>query len=408
MRRKRGLLLTLLFIIVNFILIYIDNDQQVDRISYVNEWNRTQTMDIRENLIQDGILIPTEEEHIYFNQQQGNFQSFMVEKGDAVDVGDPLYTYAVTDYNQTYRTLTHDIERLQDEIDALETIINEIENYEIPEQEDSIQVSLNDGEDELNIPVEGQLETEYQIQQFLFEKEAERTQKEAQLSSLENQLSDLEQTGDTITVESPIAGIVNHRSESLNDPLMTISSQELQAYGELTEQQRQIVKESMTVRIETNTELDTLPGTIANIGDVPEAGDLKRESSYPITVTFNEAYKNELLKPGYHVGLDITLKESLDAVAANQNQITDHNIWKMTDEGKLELTDVTTGLEEDQWVEITEGAEAGDSIAYGPANRLRHETPFITPLDAEMLAWYMIQPENIEWKEYLLMGLLVR
>ncbi|WP_277674621.1 efflux RND transporter periplasmic adaptor subunit [Piscibacillus halophilus] len=410
MRHKRTLFLTLLFIAVNFVLIYIDDEQKVDRISYVDEWDQTQTMDMRENLVQNGVLKPIEEEHIYFNQQQGNFQSFMVEKGETVDVGDPLYTYSVTDYNQTYRALTNDIQRLQDEVSSLEMIITEIETYNIPIQDDSIQISINNGEEEheLEIPVEGQLETEFQKQQFLLEKSADLAEKEAQLSSLENQLSDLEQTGDTITVESPMAGIINQLSVSLDDPLMTISSQELQVYGELTEEQRSMVEESMEVGIITETELDTLPGAISDISDVPEEGDLNEDSSYPITVTFDEEYEDELLKPGFHVGLDITLNESLAAVVINQDHIFDQEIWKMTDDGTLERTNITPGIEKDQLVEIIEGAEANEPVAYDPVERLRDETTFITALDLEALTWFMIKPENIEWKKYLVMGLSSR
>ncbi|WP_054751911.1 hypothetical protein [Piscibacillus salipiscarius] len=129
MKKRRNLIFLTLFILVNFLLIYLDDDWTVDRITYVDEWANTRVMDVRENLVQDGILTHTDQNRIYFDKQQGNFQSFMVEKGDAVTAGDPLYTYSVTDYNQTYRTLTNEIDRLEDEVDAIEAIISEIERY---------------------------------------------------------------------------------------------------------------------------------------------------------------------------------------------------------------------------------------------------------------------------------------
>ncbi|MGP4073284.1 efflux RND transporter periplasmic adaptor subunit [Piscibacillus sp. B03] len=408
MKKKRILIILLLFLAMNFILVYLDDGEKVDRITYVDEWTETRVMDLRENLVQNGVLTHVEENRIYFDKQQGNFQSFMVEKGDAVEVGDPLYTYAVTDYNQTFRTLTNEIDRLEDEINALESIITEIDSYGFPLQDDTIEISLNDGEDELSIPVEGQLETEYQKQQFVLQKTSELAEKEAQLSSLENQMSDLESTGDTITVESPSAGIISQLSVSLDDPLMTISSEELHAYGELTEEQRQLVEEEMVTEVMTDTELGDLPGAVTYVSDVPEENQLEDSSHYPINVTFDGEFQEGILKPGYHVGLDITLKESLDAIALEQDKIFDGTIWKMTEDGTLINAVVTTGIQEHQWVEIVEGAQAGDAVAYDPEERFRDDTTFITALDLPALTWYFMHPENIDWKRYMLLGIGVR
>ncbi|MFD2639118.1 efflux RND transporter periplasmic adaptor subunit [Piscibacillus salipiscarius] len=408
MKKRRNLIFLTLFILVNFLLIYLDDDWTVDRITYVDEWANTRVMDVRENLVQDGILTHTDQNRIYFDKQQGNFQSFMVEKGDAVTAGDPLYTYSVTDYNQTYRTLTNEIDRLEDEVDAIEAIISEIERYSFPLQDDSIEISINDGEHELNIPAQGQLETEFQLQQFVLQKESELAEKEAQIDSLENQLDDLESTGDTITVESPADGIVSQLSASLDDPLMTISSRELHAYGELTEEQRQFVEEEMSADVMTETPLGDIPGTVTDISDVPEDGKLEDKSVYPLEITFNEEIEGDMLKPGYHVGLDITLKESLEAVVLKDDHIFDNIIWKMTAEGTLKKSVVTTGIEQHGWIEVVEGATTEDRVAYDPEKRFRDETTFITALDLPALTWYVMNPKEVEWERYLLMGLGVR
>ncbi|WP_054751913.1 efflux RND transporter periplasmic adaptor subunit [Piscibacillus salipiscarius] len=242
----------------------------------------------------------------------------------------------------------------------------------------------------------------------MLQKESELAEKEAQIDSLENQLDDLESTGDTITVESPADGIVSQLSASLDDPLMTISSRELHAYGELTEEQRQFVEEEMSADVMTETPLGDIPGTVTDISDVPEDGKLEDKSVYPLEITFNEEIEGDMLKPGYHVGLDITLKESLEAVVLKDDHIFDNIIWKMTAEGTLKKSVVTTGIEQHGWIEVVEGATTEDRVAYDPEKRFRDETTFITALDLPALTWYVMNPKEVEWERYLLMGLGVR
>ncbi|TFB14202.1 HlyD family efflux transporter periplasmic adaptor subunit [Filobacillus milosensis] len=408
--RKLIIASTLLFILTNCILIVIADYDQVDRITYVDELDYAKVMDVRENLMQDGILTHAASEPIYFDSDLGSFEGFLVEKGASVEVGDPLYVYSVANYDQTFRKLTSEIDRLNDEINALDMIIMEMESYRIPNNGDSTQVTFSDEENEyeFDIPNEGQIETEFEKEQFILQKESELASKEAELSSLQNQLAELESTGESITVESPVAGVISQLSTSLEDPLLTVSSLELQAYGELPEEQHPLVKEGMKTQVITETEAGTLEGTVSDVSTVPENGSLETNSNYPVNVAFNENADTSLLSPGYHVALDITLKESLDATVLKEHQIFNQNVWKLTDIGTIEFTPIETGIHGEPWVEIIDGLEAGDYVAYDPVERFRNQTTFITSLEPEKLAWYVIQPENITWRKYLSMGLMVR
>src|SRR5699024_5167889 len=69
-------------------------------------------------------------------------------------------------------------------------------------------------------------------EQYITEKEKELAQKEAELNSVESQLSELTSTGETVTVESPFEGIVTDVSETLEDPLLTIQSDDLIIKGD--------------------------------------------------------------------------------------------------------------------------------------------------------------------------------
>lgn len=433
MRRRLIQAAIILFIGINFLLVYVDDDGKVERKSYVKNWSQVFETDMAERLHKPGVLASVSEDHVYFDGDLGSFQEFLVEEGTEVNAGDALYTYQVHDYFDAEADLMHEVEVLNGEIAAIEAAISEMELYQIPDQgggastqqlppipfnfEEEIteEDELTETPEEDNMTEtmerpESPVEAELMKEQYIIEKEKELAQKTAELTSVENQLTELTSSGDTITVESPFEGEIKAVQETLEDPLITIESTTLHAEGELTEQERTQIEEGQAVEVSLTEEGALIEGEIAEVSDSSKAADIEEESVYPFHVSLSETDEEgelEELLPGYHANLSITLEESLGAAVLFEDLVFTDSVWKMNAEGKLVEQGIETGILMNNMLEITEGAEIGEFVAEEPAGQFRNGAVFITPLKAQKVPW--IDVFNYEnWSRALVSGFLSR
>src|SRR5699024_11157803 len=122
-----------------------------------------------------------------------------------------------------------------------------------------------------------------------------------------------------------------------------------------------------------------------------------------------ESSATEGLLPGYHADLSIITNESPKATAVREGQLFNGHLWKLTREGLLAKQPVETGLQMDNIVEITEGANPGEWIAGSDQDQFRDGAVFMTPLELDDIEWK--DPgkyDNVNWKRYFLIGLLSR
>ncbi|MFC4402942.1 efflux RND transporter periplasmic adaptor subunit [Gracilibacillus xinjiangensis] len=422
---KKKVIITgiLLFILINITLLVLDEDGKIDRVSHVKEWTQTTTMDMREQLEKDGI-VSAEENKLYFDKSIGSFQEFVIEQGDRINEGDPLYTYTVNDYNTTWDMINNNIVKINEEIMALENIIQQMQSYSIPSSRNtSSRFSVNDDEYELDLPANEGIDSQLQKQQFILEKEKELAQKEAELTSLQNQLDELQDTGDTITVTSPYDGVVSQLLYTLEDPFITIINDDLYVKSELSEEERTLVTEGMEADIISEETPDIWSGSVSKVHETPQSIELNRKSVYPLEIEFMEEEVEEEVEveeveevedttvdllPGYHVDLAITLKESLNAVVLSEEKVDNHSIWIMNENGILQKQVIEKGIESASLIEIVTGLNEGQIVAYNNFEQFRNNTPFTTPLEIDKITWRTVKPENTNWKEHLVMGLLVR
>jgi HlyD family secretion protein len=398
----------------NAFLIYFDEEhEKVDRKSYINEWSQAITYDLFETLDSEGVFAAEESEEVYFSQEVGAFQEFLVEENQTINEGDDLYTYEVINYEQQEMKLEGEVNRLEEETDSIEDYINEIESYDVPEPESDNSSSFFNNSDNsstsTNDPPE-YVETEFQKEAKLAEQEAELTKKEAMLEMVEDQLDQLQETGQTITVTSSFSGTVTYISEELNDPILTLKSTNLRIKGKFNEDERKLVEEDMGARINVTDMNLELEGTLSSIDSFPEEVEVHRSSYYPFEVSIEEA--EEQLLPGYHADVDIITDEALDVVTVLEDLlITEKNLyaWVMNNEGYLERRAVKTGVSENGLIEIQKGLEEGEWLAYQPKDEFRQQVPFITPIKLRDLAFQdIIDVDEETLKTYGLLGLLAR
>lgn len=416
MKRRRRIIQAAIaiFIAVNFLLVYADEEARVDRISYIKDWSDAFLADVREELHTHVVFAYDEEEHIYFDAAEGSFQEFLVEEEEEISIGDPLFSYQVDNYYEAEADLMQEMEKINGEIPAIEQAITEMNAFQIPEsappagQNPMFQMT----EEEISIefpqdPVEAQLMKE----QFILEKENELAQKQAALQSLQNQLTELQTTGDTITVESPYDGKIKDIATDLGDPIVTIQSTTLEAVGELTEIERNKVEEGLPSLVELTNVQTFLDGTVSGINDYPENVSGEGESIYAFRIAFEEDVQPEMeeILPGYHGEASITLNESLGATVVYDHLLTDGAVWKMTEAGRLMKQPVETGILMDSMLEITAGVQPEELIAEKSENQFRDGAAFITPLKLTRPTWREITlGGNPNWSEYLVTGILAR
>ncbi|UOR10341.1 efflux RND transporter periplasmic adaptor subunit [Halobacillus amylolyticus] len=423
------------FLLLNACLLFFDRDSEVERKSYIKNWSAAFIYDLYETINTRGVFTASDTNAIYFDQQTGSFQEFLIEEGDEISEGDELYTYEVADYDTQVHKLESEASRLEGEIDSIETYINDLESFTIPESETTSppsfsQRSETEEENPFLFPApstenpfsqninpqqqesdsDSTIETEFMKEQALAEKELELSQKQAQLTMVEDQLSQLEETGQTITVTSEFSGVVTDLSENLESPLLTLSSSNLTVSGELSENHRKLVEQGMNTLVRIPDLNIELPGTIEAIHPFPEKVDVNRASDYPYEIIVEG--ESEEVKPGYHAEVEILTDEAVDTVAAFDDVLmTDVNssAWVMDDQGRLEERELETGITEDGIVEVIDGLENNDHLAVQPVDEFRQGSIFFTPLkvsDLQIRELFSIDPSLM--LDYGLLGLMNR
>ncbi|QHT45368.1 efflux RND transporter periplasmic adaptor subunit [Bacillus sp. SB49] len=390
-------LLIVAFIVANALLIYFDEEEKVERKSYVHDWSQTVTEDLAETLETKGVFTSETTTPVYLDEELGSFQEFLVEEGDTVADGDDLYTYAVSDYYAQEAQLQGDIDRIEQEISATEAYIEELEDYEIPEPSESTSgmsapsffgggnpdetEEMTDRSPLQQEDTSSNAEAEYLKQEKLAEQASELMKQEAMLEMKEDQLDQLQQDGDQITVTSTFAGTVTEISEELDAPLLTIASTDLILSGTLDESARTTVDETMQADIRV-PELDMeSTGSISSIDTHPDRTSVKGTSRYPFTIAMDDL--NEDVLPGYHAEISIITNESPGAVtAADEALSTEENLfaWVMNEDGEMEKREIEKGITEDGLVEIVQGLEENEWLAVQPEDEFRNGTVFFTPI----------------------------
>src|SRR5699024_4119282 len=287
-------------------LIYFEKEQKVAKTTHIKEWTKTTEQDMYESILTEGVLDFSTENYVYFDDQLGEFQSFLVEKGEEVRLGESLYTYQIHNYYETQSNLESEIEKINGEISAIEAAISKMESFQPSSSSGHADSQIY--EDDTSNPEESFLisfieaingaqdlgQAEVIKEQYITEKEKELELKNAELNSVESQLSELTQTGDTITVESPYEGIISDVSETLEDPLLTIQSDELVVKSELTEQEHLNVEPGLSVHIEMKESGQTKEGKVEKVSQIPENLHLKGNSKYSFLVSFEEEMDDEV------------------------------------------------------------------------------------------------------------------
>jgi len=366
---------SLVFVGVNTYLIE-KADSRVDREVRINHWELSRQETLRDMLYKPGVVIPEEDQYLYFNDESATFKKFLIKEGEQVKSGTPLYEYEVTDQYQQRDVLKSEVEKLEEDASNIKDAISELSK---------LVTSLpSPSSDEKDAPIEaGALQSEYDIKREMVSKQLEAEQLESQIKSLEKQIAAIDSYETTLTVESSVSGTVKSLSHEIQNPLVTIASDSTVVTTDLTEQEVDEVEENLNVRVKHDGK-KSLDGVITKVDRLPKADPhLKTESLYPAEVQVQEAK----WRPGQHVSLSIIMEEAKDVVTVPVSAIEKVDdqayLWMMMKNGTVKKRKIETGREGDGRQASTSGVKAGEMYVEEPEEitALKDQTRFITALD---------------------------
>ncbi|UTE73335.1 HlyD family efflux transporter periplasmic adaptor subunit [Rossellomorea marisflavi] len=366
---------SLVFVGVNTYLIE-KADSRVNREVRINHWELSRQETLRDMLYKPGVVIPEEDQYLYFNDESATFKKFLVKEGEQVKSGTPLYEYEVSDQLQQRDVLKSEVEKLEEDASNVEDSISELSKL--------VSSLPSPSSDEKDVPIEaGALQSEYDIKREMVSKQLEADQLESHIKSLEKQIAAIDSYETTLTVESSVSGTVKSLSHEIQNPLVTIASDSTVVTTDLTEQEVDEVDENLNVRVKHDGK-KSLDGVITKVDRLPKADPhLKTESLYPAEVQVQEAQ----WRPGQHVSLSIIMEEAKDAVTVPVSAIEKVDdqayLWMMTKNGTVKKRKIETGLEVDGRQAITAGVKAGEMYVEEPDEiaSLKDQERFITALD---------------------------
>ncbi|RTR32951.1 efflux RND transporter periplasmic adaptor subunit [Robertmurraya yapensis] len=370
-----------LFVAVNFYLIS-KKDSEIARAAYIDEWRKIKEQNLILSKEKPGVVAPIEEEFVYFQNGAGDFEQFLVKEGDEVQIGTALFEYSPKNLEETIDQLEAEITRLESEEDALEDNIDNLED---------IVLDLATSEDEESPSNEAMIAS---IDAEIYEKELQLSRIEAEIDKYEDLVSISDDGLSSLTVDSPIAGVVKSISHDLQNPVVTITSNDQQVVGLLDEDDMLEIKEGMSAvvygsfgkmegtiaKIGVNPEQEPQVGTKSEYQFVVEMGEEEVESGEVDSDEQSEVAEETPILSGTHVNLKITTLEVEDALTLPDETIHVGNIYVLKDDGTIEKRKAKTGIEINGIHEITSKAELDELVVYEPGN-LKNKTAFFTPID---------------------------
>ena len=287
-----------------------------------------------------------------------------VEVGQEVEAGTPLFSYDMTETEDSLRKAKLDLERANNELATMQNDVNEL-------------VAARDATADESAKAEYTVE----IQQA----QLDLTAKQYDITSQKEEISKLEETISKGTVNSKIAGVVKSIANS-NDAFAADSSayitivnmNKFQIKGSVNEQNLASLSADMPVIVYSRADKDTYwKGTITKVDSNNATSNASEDSedtmtsssNYPFYVSVEDATG---LNMGQHVYIELDqgqLDEDAKGIMLEEYYIdlTDEEhpfVW-VDDNGRLAKRDVTLGSydEETMKYEIKKGLELTDLIA---------------------------------------------
>lgn len=385
-----------LFLVANFYLIF-KKDSEITRSTYVDEWTTIKEQNLVLSTNKPGVVTPLEEEHVYFQAGSGDFERFLVKEGEEVDEGTPLFQYSPRDIESTIENFEAEITKLESEWDAIDENIGNLEDLA-----DSLSTNVSEEE---GFASEATVST---IEAQIYEKELQLSSIEAEIEKYEDLISMADKGLDHLAMESEISGVVKKINHELKNPVVTITSNEMQIEGILNEEEVREIAEGMEAVITFDGLKGKVEGVVSDVAVNPlDDPHVEKGSEYRFTVELEEEPELDVLA-GSHAEMKITLKKVEDAITVPAKALIGDYLYVLKPNGMIERRTVETGLSVHGVRELISEAEVGEIIAFQPG-KFKNNTAFFTPIDVSKVSKHeMKEMGKKETLRYLGRGILTR
>lgn len=365
-----------LIVVGNFYLIF-KKDSQIKRLSYVDTWTTVTEQNLIESKKDIGLITPVEEEYIYYEENTGDFKTFLVKEGDKVEENTPILELSSVNIDAAISQKELEISKLKDEIDALEDNIDRLDDLLR-----DINKSTTEENESSNSIIVNSLEIE------IYEKELQLSRLEAELDKEETSLESIDESLSSLTINSTISGTIKEVRHDLNNPIVTITSNNLQVEGTFSEKELSTFEEGMRVYVGSHLQKEKIEGAIASISTLPKTEPKEgKETQFTYKIQFNEQ-PGTSIPIGSNVDIKIITNEISDALTASTKATKEKGaqtyVYVMMANGTIERREVETGIQLNHVHEIKTNVEKSEKLVTS-ANTLKNNTKYYTSLEPKKL-----------------------
>ena len=364
-------------ILVSTVAIYlvkITSDNSQGKSSSISSIETTIIGNSSKKIYINGVIQPIENKNIYLDASKGKVDTVSVTDGQAVNVGDVLFTYKND-------TITSQIEDFNGQISTYQTQKERLENKKkdsnnkLTEKKNSLSNLKSNPQDEITMASIQSLEGEIQSL------ETEISSYNDQLDTINDSIKDCNKKienlkkDESTEVKADISGVVDivGSKDDYTNVFISISSNDLYIKGSVSEKYVEKLKkeqEAEVLVIANNStikakvdEISKKPSTSSSIGSSMDTS-ANSLSNYDVTLLLDS---QENILDGYHV--QATIFEEEKELKIPKEAIIEENgetfVYKVED-GALKKQNVEYEDSENDDAKILSGLEEGEEVVTNP------------------------------------------
>lgn len=403
-------------VIASNLYLIFKEDSKAGRTEWLTDWDRSKAGDVVESFSAEGVVIPSDEYPIYFDESKGALEQVLVQEGDVVQPATPLFEYSSDKIDVEIDELTVEKEQIQQQISLIDNQISQLRillSQAEGEESNTTIPSSNSDSSNGNTTIIQNGDASTTIEKDILQQETEKQKLQEEVKKFDTLIADQEAKKSDLIVASTTDGYVKKIDTSLNNPLLIINSSVPAVQGVFDE--KQVAKAEMGQRVEVtvDTTPDQFGGSLDAVSLYPEEEpSVKQKSLYPYSAQLTDIESSELyLYPGLKANVKVITAEEPDAVTIPNTAILKKNKKSyaviMNTNGLLERRQIKTGLHVDGVYEVVSGVETDEAIVINPYELTMKHGPFITPINADHVKkkpWNELS--RTEKMKYALMGFL--
>jgi HlyD family secretion protein len=386
-------------------------DSKAGRTEWLTDWDRAETGDVVESFSAEGVVIPSDEYPIYFDESKGALEQVLVQEGDEIQPATPLFEYSSDRIDEEIDELTVEKEQIQQQISLIDNQISQLQILlsQAESEEGNTTVPLSDSDSDTTIIQNGDASTT--IEKDILQQETEKQKLQEEVKKFDTLIADQEAKKSDLIVTSTTDGYVKKIDTSLNNPLLIINSSVPAVQGVFDEKQVAKAEAGQRVEVTVDTTLDQFGGSLDTVSSYPEEEpSVKQKSLYPYSAQLTNIESSELY-PGLKANVKVITAEEPNVVTIPNTVILKKNKKSyaviMNTNGLLERRQIETGLHVDGVYEVVSGVETGEAIVINPYELIMEHGSFITPINADHVKkkpWNELS--RTEKMKYALIGFL--